>query len=145
MININIKRALYHLRYRYPLREVVTIVAVTCIVVWFIWGSVQAMQKNYELKRTLENRKRDAALIELETKTSEYEQRYLQSTEYKKLAARKWLNLADPGEKLLILPPNTPGIDRDEADAQVPAPAVKQPSNLSQWLTFLLGGNVRDQ
>ena len=145
-MNTNIRRLIYHIRYRYPTREIVTILLVMLVIVWFIWGSVQAMQKNYELKRTVENKRRDAELIELQTRTAEYEQRSLQSTEYKKLAARQELGLADPGEKVIILPPNSATATQAdlENNRNTPPKATPKPSNISQWANFLFGGNVRE-
>ena len=102
-MNTSIRRFFYHLRYRYPTREIVTVALVGLAIVWFIWGSVQAMQKNYELRRKVEAKERQAELTELETRTLEYEQRYLQSEEYKKLAVRERLGYGDPGEKVLAV------------------------------------------
>lgn len=143
MPNINIQRFWYRLKYRYPTREVLTVALLSIAIVWFIWGSVQAMQKNYELKRMVETKEQEAELVELETRMLEYEQRYLQSEEYKKLAVRERLGYGDPGEKLLILPPNSAQATKfDDANAVRRTPPAK-PSNFSQWLNFLFGGNVR--
>ncbi len=141
-IQTNIRRTVYHIRYRYPTREIVTVALVGVAIVWFIWGSVQAMQKNYELKKVVEDKARQAELTELETKTLEYEQRYLQSEEYKKLAVRERLGYGDPGEQVLILPKNTPAASQaGSQDATTPTEAPK-PSNLGQWGNFLFGGNA---
>lgn len=122
-----------------------TVILVGIAIVWFIWGSVQAMQKNYELRKVVEDKTRQAEVADLEAKTLEYEQRYLQSEEYKKLAVRERLGYGDPGEKVLVLPANSSAAaDSDKADADKPADSPK-PSNLSQWGNFLFGGNVRSE
>lgn len=142
-IQTRIRRTVYHIRYRYPTREIVTVLLIGIAIVWFIWGSVQAMQKNYELKKIVEDKERQAELTELETRTLEYEQRYLQSEEYKELAVRERLGLGDPGEKVLILPPNsaeaTKAGGEDSTNTAAEAP---EPSNVAQWGNFLFGGNA---
>jgi hypothetical protein len=129
-------------RYRYPTREILTVALIGVAIVWFLWGSVQAMQKNYELRKVVADKARQAELTELETKTLEYEQRYLQSEEYKKLAVRERLGYGDPGEKVLVLPANTSAaVDSGESASAQPK-ETPAPSNLSQWGNFLFGGNV---
>ncbi|MBH2007550.1 hypothetical protein I8H83_03030 [Candidatus Saccharibacteria bacterium] len=144
-MNTKIRRFIYHLRYRYPTREVITVTLVAVAIMWFIWGSVQAMQKNYELRKVVEDKARTAELTDLETKTLEYEQRYLQSEEYKKLAVRERLGYGDPGEKVLVLPANSSDV-ADSAVSGLAQPAESpKPSNISQWGNFLFGGNVRGE
>lgn len=144
-ITTRIRRTIYHVRYRYPTREIITVVLVGIAITWFIWGSVQAMQKNYELRKVVEDKKRTAELTDLETKTLEYEQRYLQSEEYKKLAVRERLGYGDPGEKVLILPANSSAAAAADKPAVTKLQEVPKPSNLSQWGNFLFGGNVRSE
>ena len=142
MPNINMKRTWYHLRYRYPTREIITVIAISFIIVWFIWGSVQAMQKNYQLRHMVDSKRREVELVELEMKMLEYGQRYLQSEEYKKLAVRQRLGYGDPGEKVLILPPNSSKALQAEEPATAPAKTAPAPSNINQWANFLFGGNA---
>ncbi|MGO3702132.1 MAG: hypothetical protein ACTJG2_03030 [Candidatus Saccharimonadales bacterium] len=144
MPNINIKRTWYHIKYRYPTREIAMAIGIALVIVWFIWGSVQAMQKNYELRRMVDSKQREVSLAELEMQMLEYEQRYLQSEEYKKLAVRQRLGYGDPGEKALMLPANTPQASRGDEPENTPAQTAQKPSNLSQWMNFLFGGNVQE-
>lgn len=139
-----IRKLFYHIKYQYPTREILVIAGIALITVWFMWGSVLAMQKNYELKQTVEAKERKARLVELQTKMLEYQQRYLQSEEYQKLAVREHLGYGDPGEKVLILPPNTPGIGDDQSTVPTSQPKSDRPSNISQWGNFLFGGNVQE-
>lgn len=144
-MNTKIRRLVYHIRYRYPTREVITVLFVAVAITWFIWGSVQAMQKNFELRKVVEDKARQAQLTDLETKTLEYEQRYLQSEEYKKLAVRERLGYGDPGEKVLVLPANSSAAADPAAGGTVQPAESPKPSNLSQWGNFLFGGNVRGE
>lgn len=106
------------------------------------WGSIGMMQRNYDLQKELDTKSRQQTLVDLETQALEYQQKYYQSTEFKELSARKYLGLANPGEQVLILPPNTAAAKN--ADTELNKPAVKKlepPSNIEQWTNFLFGGN----
>lgn len=144
-MDTHIRRFIYHIRYRYPVREIITILLVGVAIVWFIWGSVQAMQKNYELRKVVQDRARQAELIELEALALEYEQRYLKSEEYQRLAVRERLGYGDPGEKVLMLPANSTAASANDAVRSAEQSDPKTPSNISQWGNFLFGGNVRDE
>ena len=106
------------------------------------WGSIEMMQRNYTLQRTLDLKQREQTLAELEVVTLAFEKRYYQSDEYKELAARQHLGLASPGEKVLILPPR---LIADTPDTQPPpfASMNEPPTNFQQWMNFLLGKNRR--
>lgn len=140
MPKINIRKLIYHIRWRYlTLNNVVLTVAFIIGANW-AWGSIEMMQRNYTLQRTLDLKQRQQVLAELENDTLAFEQRYYQSDEYKELAARKYLGVADNGEKVLILPPNTPVEITEEVQMHTEEP----PSNARQWMNFLLGTNRRN-
>ena len=106
------------------------------------WGSIGMMQRNYDLQKQVDTKARQLKLTELETQNLAYEQRYYQSSEYQELEVRKRLGLANPGEHVLILPPNTQ--QAKEADAVVvnkPVRALEPTSDFQQWMNFLFGGN----
>ncbi len=107
------------------------------------WNSVTIMQRNFTLQRNLDMKQRQKTLTELQVQTLEYQKEYHKSTEYKDLAARKSLGLASPGEKLLILPPNTSAAAESQVDAG-PVVARIEPTNFEQWMDFLSGRNVHD-
>ena len=65
MPNLPIQKLRYQLRYRYPTRQIASIVAVVAIVLWFIWGSVVAMQKNYSLRANVAAKKRERSLVKV--------------------------------------------------------------------------------
>lgn len=146
MRQINIKRIYYQLKYRYfTLNNVVLLTAFVVAFGW-AWGSVSMMQRNYTLQRKVDAKERQLVLTRLEVQTLEYEKRYHASSEYQELAARRDLGLANPGEKVIILPPNSSqAINYDTELDEQPAAAAStvKPSNIEQWLTFLLGRNAK--
>jgi hypothetical protein len=142
MKKINIRKFYYHLRHRYLTMNNVVIGVALVIGAGWAWGSIGMMQRNYDLQKTLDSKARQQTLADLETQALEYQQKYYQSTEFKELSARKYLGLANPGEKVLILPPNTAAAKN--ASSALTKPTVKKldpPSNIEQWTNFLFGGN----
>jgi cell division protein FtsB len=147
MKNINIRKVYYHLRHRYfTMNNVVMTIALLVGVGW-AWASVGAMQRNYNLQKEVDDKARQAKLIELETQSLVFEQKYFKSTEYQELALRERLGLANPGEKVLMLPSNTDAAKKADASF-IATPQVKasdEPvSNYQLWMNFLFGGNSKD-
>jgi type II secretory pathway component HofQ len=142
MKNINIRKWYYHLRHRYfTMNNVVIAVALVIGASW-AWGSIGMMQRNYGLQKELDTKSRQEKLAELETQALAYEQKYYQSNEFKEISARQYLGLAAPGEKVLILPPNTAAAKNATTATPEAAPKSQQaPSNIEQWTNFLFGGN----
>lgn len=124
------------------LNNVVLVIAFVIGANW-AWGSIQMMQRNYTLQRTLDIKRREQTLAELQNATLAYEGRYYASDEYKELAARKYLGLGTEGEKVLIMPPNTVN-DTDDSLVQEQTIASEPPGNFKQWMDFLSGRNRRN-
>lgn len=103
----------------------------------FLSGTISALSKNWELAKKLEAQKRKKAVLELEVETLELENQFYRSEEYQELAARRQQNKVLKGEKVVFLPENSAAVKNKYK------PAVKieqeEPSNLEQWLMFLLG------
>lgn len=143
-LKTNIRRVYYHVKHNYfTLNNAVLAIALLIAFGWS-WGAVSTMQRNYELQRKVDTRERELRLTELEVQTLEYQSRYYASAEYQELAARQNLDLAAPGESVLILPANSEKAAQydTEINAVVAHEPVAPPSNIEQWLTFLTGGNT---
>ena len=142
MKKINIRKLYYLARHRYfTMNNAVITVAVVIAAAW-AWGSVGMMQRNYALQQEVDGKTRQQKLVDLQVQNAQYEQKYYQSDEYQELAVRTNLGLANPGEKVLILPPNTQQAkDADTVVANKPAIVAIAPSPLQQWVNFLFGGN----
>lgn len=143
MQKINIRKLYYHLRHRYfTINNVVVVVALLIGASW-AWGSIGVMQRNYDLQKLVDTKSRQQQLADLEVQSLAFEKKYYQSNEYKELAVRERLGLVAPGEKVLVLPPNSEAAK--SADAKLSAVAVTaaavQPSKFEQWMNFIFGGN----
>jgi hypothetical protein len=106
---------------------------------------VLAVQRNYALQREVDDKRRQEQLIELQTDNLAYEQHYYQSREYQTLEVKRRLGLTEPGEKVLVLPPNSAAAkandSADQASSSVIPAETQAPPPLQQWLNFLFGGN----
>ncbi len=143
MPKINIKKLIYNLRWRYLTLNYVVLAVAFIIGANWAWGSIEMMQRNYMLQRTLDLKQREQTLAELENATLTFEKRYHESDEYKELAVRKYLGLANSGEEVLILPQSVPSADQEEGEQTV-QPVGQSPSNVRQWMDFLSGKNRRN-
>ena len=70
--------------------------------------------------------------------TLRYQKNFRESDEYKELAAREKLGLVAPGEKVIVLPKNSP--EAHDPPTDKPTNPDTQSSNFEQWVTFLFGG-----
>lgn len=117
------------------------------IAAGWAWGSLQAMQRNYNLQKEVDYKQRQLELTQLQRDSLSLQKNYYQSDEYKELALRDSLGLVMPGEKLLILPPNSDAVKKADAAATDNTANATQPttnqattSNIVQWVNFLFGG-----
>jgi len=138
----NLRRLYYHVRHHYFTTNNLVVVVGLLVAASWAWGSVQAMERNYALQKEVDYKQRELKRAELEAQKLRYEQNYYKSDEYKELAAREKLGLANPGEKVLILPPNSEAASAGEQKAAVVPRAVPE-SNFQAWVNFLFGGAYR--
>ena len=145
MKKINIRRIYYHISHRFfTVNNLVIAVAFVIAVSW-VWGSLGVMQRNYDLQKQLDYKKRELQLAELETTNLQLQGKYYQTREYQELAVREDLGLAFPGEKVLILPPNSQAAkDADNVVVSISTPVAPKASNFGQWMNFLFGANSQN-
>lgn len=142
MKKTNIRKLYYHFTHRYlSLNNVVIAVALFVGMGW-AWGSVQMMQRNFDLQKEVDAKLRLQQLAELQTQNLAYEQRYYKTSEYQELAVRERLGLAKSGEKVLILPPNSEVAKAAnlQLSNKKTAPSIERATNLEQWMNFFFGG-----
>lgn len=146
MNKTNIRRFIYRVRHDYVTPNNIVIAVAFLIGAGWVWGSVGAMQRNFDLQKAVDSKQRQEQLLDLETQTLAFEQNYYKTAEYQELAARDRLGLAMAGEKVLILPPNSAAAKAEDTQSGTKAAAVptKPPTHFVQWLNFLFGANRPD-
>jgi hypothetical protein len=144
MKKINIRKIYYQLRHKYfTLNNAVIFVAFMIAAGW-VWGSLGVMQRNYSLQKEVDDKQRQLLFAQLDTESAQLQQRYYQTHEYQELAVRERLGLVTPGEKVLILPPNSQAvIDADKETTVKDVVPIIPKSNFQQWVNFLFGGNSK--
>ena len=137
-IKTKIRRAKYKIsRNLLTVDNVIIVVSVIVALAW-IWGSISSMERNYSLQRQLELKTREKLIAEIQYKTLEFENQYLQSEEYQELAARENLGLVAKGESVLILA----DYPAEEAE-KITTETGEKDSNFTQWMNFIFGGNAQ--
>jgi cell division protein FtsB len=144
---MDIQKRVRHLWRTYgTLNNIVMAVALAIAASW-AWGTIAQMQTNFAAQKAVDDQQRELQLTELQVATLQYQQNYYKSDEYKDLAAREKLGLVAPGEKVLLLPPNSPAVtaadEAEEAHATQRAGAKTTESNVTQWLKFLTGQSAK--
>lgn len=142
-----LRRLIYRVRHEYVTMNNVVLAVAAVIAVSWAWASVQAVQRNYQLQKEVDDKKRQAKLIQLQTDNLQFEQHYYQSSEYLTLEAKRRLGLVEPGEKVLVLPPNSAAVKAESANedtSPIATSATQSPPPLRQWLDFLLGARSGD-
>lgn len=144
MKKIDIRRKYYKFKQDYfNLNNAVIAIAFIIAANW-VWGSMVVMQRNFSLQKELDDKSRQLIVAELDTANAKLEQRYYKTDEYKELAVRARLGLVSPGERVLILPPNSKEVkDADIAFLNKPSDKIDSISNFEQWMNFLFGGNSK--
>lgn len=138
-----IKRFIYTVRHQYMTTNNVVLAVAAVIAVSWAWSSVQAVQRNYQLQKEVDDKKRQAKLVKLETENLQFEQNYYKSNEYLTLEAKRRLGLVEPGEKVLILPANSVAVKAEDQAEKTAAATIPDgappPPPFTQWLDFLFG------
>ena len=134
-LQLHLNRFLYRLRHDYlTLNNVVFATALLIALSW-TWNSVESMQQNYQLQQSVDRKKQQLVLEQLQVDTLQLESRYYDTLEYQELAVRQRLGKGMPGERALILP----STDSTEAPQETATAASPQTSNFQEWMNFLFG------
>ena len=143
MQNRQFQRFIYRARHEYLTMNNIVLAIAAMIAFSWAWASVEAVQRNYVLQREVDDKRRQQQLIALQTENLQFEQRYYKSNEYLSLEAKRRLGLAEAGEKVLILPPNSESVrggDIANQSTSVIFTDGPTPPPFEQWMNFLFGG-----
>ena len=141
MKHLQYKKLYYHISHRYfTLNNAVIAIAFLIAASW-TWGAIQVMQRNYTLQQVISDKQQKLALTNLEAQTLKFENRYYRTDEYKELAVRESLGYGLPGEKVIVLPPNS-APDAVDTSKQQQGAGSQPLSNFELWLRFLFGNKT---
>ena len=137
MNKLKLKRLIYRIQHDYLTLNNVVIAAAILIAMSWAWGSIESMQKNYELQRSIDNKRQQVEIEKLQVALLEYESKYYQSEEYQELTIRQRTGKGLPGEKQLI----TQSFESATPAQKLASSAKRTDSNFQQWMNSLFGGN----
>lgn len=111
------------------------------------WASTKAIQRNYQLMKEISVLEQEAEIAQQKVENQKLQNEYYKSDAFLELAARRSLNKAAPGEKLMIVPKSvalsklpagsdTLGLTEELSEAEL--------SNWQAWLQFLTGRGIED-
>ena len=128
------KFMLNEIKKHFTLDNIVLLVAMLLALSW-AWSTVNALSKNYDLEKQVQQGKLDNQLIELRNENLRLQQAYYKTDEFLELQARTLLNKANEGEHLVVIPRTIQ--EQSSAEQSVAKPVIK--SNFEQWMDFLFG------
>lgn len=113
------------------------------VVLLVTWSGVKSVQTNYNLQKQISVLKQQNDLQQLENNNLKLQNDYFATEQYLELAARQNFGLANPGEKVLIVPESValaytvevPTVAEDFS-AESKKPAYQK--NVESWVNFFL-------
>lgn len=114
----------------------VLVVAILIASTW-VWSTIEAIQHNFTLQQQVDALGQQISVEDLQNKTLQLQKTYYQSDQYLELSAREHMGVANPGEKVVILPPNT--VQTSTATTTASQAPTANKSNFAQWMYFLFG------
>ena len=132
-----LRRFAFKLKHEYFTFDNILIFVAVILCLFWTYGSISSMSRNWKLASDFETRKKELALLNLEVETLELENDYYRSEEYEELSARAKQNKKLEGEELVYLPENSAEAKAKTYEKE--KPKEKDPSNFSKWMSFLFG------
>jgi cell division protein FtsB len=115
------------------------------VVLLISWSGIKAIETNYHLQRQISVLQQQNDVQELKNANQRLKNQYYKTDQYKELSARQHFGLANPGEKMPIVPKDVAlryaVAQTDDAKAATATPTTKQSrfsQNYQAWLNFFL-------
>ena len=99
-----LRRFAFKLKHEYFTFDNILIFVAVILCLFWTYGSISSMSRNWKLASDFETRKKELALLNLEVETLELENDYYRSDEYKELSARKNQNKKTPRRESSLSP-----------------------------------------
>ena len=134
-LKAGIRKLAYRVQHNFlSLNNIVEVIALV-ICLWFAFGTINAMSRNWQLKQKLQDRKIEQARLEIEVEKLKLEQQYYNTEEYRELLARSKGGKMAEGETMVVLPRNSEEAINKHNDDDVAI--VTRKSNFEQWMDLL--------
>ncbi len=120
------------------------------VVIAISWSTARAVQANYQLQKEIAVLQQENSLLTLSNENTTLQNQFLQTDQFLELSARQNLGLAQPGEEVLVVPPNVaqryvdksllPANEKDTNNTPTAGPSYLR--NIESWRDFILGRNL---
>ena len=107
-----------------------------------IFNTYKVIERNYELQQQVDELAAEVGLIEVQNQNLKYNIEYYQTDAYLEVEAKQRFNLAEKGERVVLLPKDG-DLEREELQTTVSQQVAAQPEyerNFDKWMAFLFGG-----
>jgi cell division protein FtsB len=120
------------------------------VVLAISWSTARAVQSNYQLQKEIAVLEQENNLLALSNENTALQNQFLETDQFLELSARQNLGLAQPGEKVLVVPPTVaeryvdksllPASNEEVDNKETPKTGYIQ--NIESWRDFILGRNL---
>lgn len=113
------------------------------VAISLMFNTLKVIQRNYELQQQLDTLADEVALIEVENQNLKFNIQYYETDAYLEVEAKRRFNLAEAGEKVILLPKDG-DLPQEQLRTRVEEQQATQPQyeqNLDKWRAFLFGGS----
>lgn len=120
------------------------------VVLAISWSTAKAVQSNYQLQKEIAVLEQENTLLALNNENTKLNNQFLETDQFLELSARQNLGLAQPGEKVLVVPSTVAQryVDKsllpqsqESADSKEVA-KTEYIQNIESWRDFILGRNL---
>ena len=121
------------------------VIAIVAISV--AWSSTKVIQRNYRLQKQVSQLQQELDVVRLEVDNQKLQNEYYKSDAFLELSAKRQLNKAAPGEKLIIVPKElalSKVGDLPAESTQSQQSSSGELSNWQAWFEFLSGRSLSD-
>ena len=108
-----------------------------------MFNPLKVVQRNYELQQQVDQLQDEVALVAVQNQNLKYNIEFYKTDAYLEAEAKRRLNLAAPGERVILLPKDgdleQEALDDTFTEPEDPRPQYQE--NFDKWMIFLFGSS----
>jgi len=124
----------------------ISVLVIIVISFSILWAGIHVIQRNYKLLKQISVLEQEAELMKLSVSNQKLMNEYYNTDAYMEISARRLLNKALPGEKLMLVPKSlaleqVPSLELEKNNTN---DSVQKLNNWQKWVRFLSGKSLGD-
>ncbi len=104
-----------------------------------VFNTFKVIQKNYTLQQKVDKLSDEVALIEVQNQNLKYNIEYYKTDAYLEVEAKRRFNLAENGERVILLPKDGDPESTQQKQTQAERVEAEEKSNFQKWVVFFFG------